>query len=151
MNLGKAFRSLFGGSPKQEATAGWAFTMQAHIDLHRQTVYVYVADEAKAEAIASEAVAGLIVAREPVTEQILADLGVQRGQHKFQAGNGWSFSIQGPPGTDKALVIVYLSDESDAEALALKTKPGTILNRSEVPPVVLIQDLGLRPGGTRVI
>lgn len=151
MNLGKALRSLFKGSPKQEAAAGWAFTIQAHFDLKRQTVYVYVADEAKAEAIASEAVVGLVIAREPVTEQVLADLGVQRGQHKFQAGTGWSFSIQGPPGTDTSLVIVYLSDASEAEALALRIKPGTILNRSEVPPVVLIQDLGLQPGGARVI
>ena len=151
MNLGKALRSLFKASPKQEAAAGWAFTIQAHLDLKRETIYVYVADEAKAEAIASEIVAGLIVAREPVIEAILADLGVQRGQHKSQAGTGWSFSIQGPPGTDKALVVVYLSDASEAEAVALKIKPGTILNRSEVPPVVLIQDLGLRPGGTRVV
>jgi hypothetical protein len=151
MNLGKALRSLFKAGAKQDEAAGWAFTIQSNLDLKRQTVYVYVADETKAEAVASEAVVGLIVAREPVTEQVLADLGVQRGQHKFQAGTGWSFSIQGPPGTDKALVVVYLSDASEAEAVALKIKPGTILNRSEVPPVVLIQDLGLQPGGTRVV
>ncbi len=151
MTLGKAFRSLFKAGPKQEPAAGWSFTIQAHVDLKRQTVYVYIADEARAQAVASEVFAGLIVAREPVTESVLADLGVQRGQHKSQTGYGWSFSIQGPAGTNRSLVMVYLSDENEAEAVALRIMPGTILSRTEVPPVVLVQDMGLKPGGTRVI
>ena len=152
MNLGKAFRSLFKAGPKQEPAAGWSFVIQSHQDLKRQTVYVYLADEAKAEAIASEQVTGLIVARAPVTESILADLGVQRGQHRLQAGNGWSFSIQAPPGADhNPLVFVYLSDESEAEAVAQRIMPGTILLRTEVPPYVLIHDLGMKPGGTHVL
>ena len=151
MNLGKALRSLFKAQPKQEAAAGWGFTIQAHLDLKRQIVYVYVADEAKAEAIASEAVTGLIVARSPVPESVLVNIGVQRGQHKLQAGNGWSFSIQGAPGADNPLVFVFLSDQSEAEAVARKVMPGTILSRTEVPPTVMIQDLGLQPGGTKVL
>ena len=151
MNLGKAFRSLFKAGPKQEAAAGWSFTIQAHTDLKRHTVYVYVADEAKAQAVASERVAGMIVAKAPVTASMLADLGVQPDQDKSQAGNGWSFTIQGSSESDKALVMVYLSDEREAEAVALGIKPGTILHRAEVPPVVLIKDMGMEPGGTRVM
>jgi hypothetical protein len=93
----------------------------------------------------------VIVARAPVSVAVLADLGVQPDQVKSQTGTGWSFTIQGPSESDKALVMVYLSDESEAEAVALRLRPGTISSRAEVPPVVLIKDMGMQPGGTKVM
>jgi hypothetical protein len=151
MSLGNFFRSLFKGRPKQEPAAGWAFIMQANLDLKRQFVYVHIVDEAQAEAAAAKAISGVIVERMGVTADILANLGVPRGQHKVQDANGWSFSFEGPPGGNNPLVFVFLSDEKEAEAAARKVMSGTILNRSEVPPVVLIHDLGIRPGGTKVV
>lgn len=151
MNLGKTFRSLFTAKPRQEPAAGWAFTIQSNLDLTRRIVYVHVADEAKAEPIATKAFVGMITDRESVPESMLADLGVPRGEHKVQTGNGWSFSMQGAPDAANPLVFVYLSDEGEAEAVLRRINPGTILSRTEVPRVVLIQDLGMKPGGTRTI
>ena len=151
MNLGKIFRSLFRLKPRQEPPAGWAFTIQANLDLMRRIVFVHIADEAKAEAAAIKAFEGMVSERQPVTATMMADVGVPAGGHKLQTGNGWSFSVQGAPGANNPLVFVYLSDERDAEAALRKTTTATILLRSEVPRVVLVQDLGMKPGEIRAI
>ncbi len=151
MDLGKTLRSLFKSGPKQEPAAGWAIWIQAHTDLTRRIVYVHVADKAKAEEIALEAFVGLVTDREAVSESILADLGVAPGGHKVQTGNGWSYSMQGPPGGNNPLIFVYLSDESEADAVLRTINPGTIILKSEVPRIVLVRDLGIKPGGTRTI
>lgn len=151
MGLGDFFRSLFKRKPRQEPGAGWAFVIQSNADLTRRAVYVHVADIAKAEAIALEAFSGLVSNPQPVPASMFADLGVAPGGHKLQTGNGWSFSIEGPPEGPHPLVFVYLSDEAEAEAALRKINTGVIRTRSEVPQVVLVQDLGMRPGSIRTI
>jgi hypothetical protein len=138
MGLFDFFRSLFRRKPKQLRGVGWAFAIQANTDLTRRVVYVYVADIAKANP-------------QPVPESMFADLGVAPGGHKVQTGNGWSFSIEGPPEGPHPLVFVYLSDEAEAEAALRKVNTGVIRTRSEVPQVVLVQDLAMRPGSIRTI
>jgi hypothetical protein len=151
MGLFDFFRSLFRRKPKQLRGVGWAFVIQANTDLTRRVVYVHVADIAKAEAIALEAFNGLVSNPQPVPESMFADLGVAPGGHKVQTGNGWSFSIEGPPEGPHPLVFVYLSDEAEAEAALRKVNTGVIRTRSEVPQVVLVQDLAMRPGSIRTI
>ena len=151
MGLIDIFCSLFKRSPKQEPAAGWAFIIQANTDLTRRIVYVHVLDREKAEAIAVEAFSGLVTEQQPVPESVLADLGVEHGGHRLQTGTGWSFSIEGPPEGPHPLVFVYLSDEAEAEAALRRINTGTIRSRSEVPHVVLVQDLAIRPGGIRTI
>jgi hypothetical protein len=150
MNIGKTIRSLFRPDPPRQEVAGWTFTIQAHLDLKRHIVLVHIADEAQAEAKALTAVAGIVVAKTQAPPTVMANVGLERGQHKVQATNGWSFSVESPTGEAKPLVFVYLSDEQEAEAVALKVVNGTIVSRSEVPPSVLA-DLGMQPGSTRAI
>ena len=151
MGLFDFFHSLFKRKPKQLPGVGWAFAIQANTDLSRRVVFVHVADIAKAEAIALEAFSGLVSNPQPVPESMFADLGVPPGGHKVETGNGWSFSIEGPPEGPHPLVFVYLSDEAEAEAVLRKVNTGVIRTRSEVPQVVLVRDLGMRPGSTRTI
>jgi hypothetical protein len=133
--------------------AGWSFTIQGDLDLKRHIVYVCIADEAQAEAMALKAVdvPGVIIERKQLEQSVMSDLALNPRQHKLQAGDhGWSFTMQGPTAADSRLVVVYLSDEQEAEAIALKIMSGTIVGRSKVPPSVLA-DLRLQPGGTTVV
>jgi hypothetical protein len=152
MGIGNFFRSLFSRRPLQEPAAGWAFIVLANADLVRRIVYVYVADQAKAEAIALEALKGVVREHRAVPESVLSALGVPSGGHKVETGNGWSFSMEGPtPDGPHPLIFVYLSDEAEAEAVLRKISTAKIRSRSVVPHVVLFQDLSLPPGGTHIM
>lgn len=150
MNFGTLYRSIFRRSANSSQIVGWAFTVQAHLDLKRRIVYVYVADEQRAEAIALSAFEGATIARFQVQQSTFKNLGMKSGQHQAELGSGWSFTIEDTNAAHNPLVFVYLSDQEQAQVVVQNKVKGQILARSVVPPSV-IADLGLEPGGMRIV
>jgi len=134
--------------PQARGSRRVAFTVQAHIDLNRQTVYVYIADEAR-RSVASKAVAGLIIAREPVTSRSWQTSACNAVSINFKAATAGPFHSRAAGHRQRAGLRLSVRCGRGRRSRP-EDQAGTILNRSEVPPVVLVQDLGLQPGGTRV-